>query len=147
MFKNRSYPDKLLCNFLRIVHMCLHVLCMIEQRWVSVNSPLDSKKLKPMKKGVQGVTKIAFLQCNNFVVNSSILFEWMVKSFCSLDTSTEQYFLLDTCGIHFLYWRVKVGPFLLVDAKLAKRGYVRDTKIAIVKKMKESRSFFLGRTP
>ena len=33
----------------------------------------------------------------------------------------------------FFVLKGEVGPFLLVDAKLAKRGYVRDTKIAIVK--------------
>ena len=37
---------------------------------------------------------------------------------------------------------VKVGPFLLVDAKLAKRGYVRDTKIAIVKNEGMKINFF-----
>ena len=29
---------------------------------------------------------------------------------------------------------VKCGPFLLVDAKMAKSGYVRDTKTVIIKK-------------
>ena len=37
--------------FLWMVHMYLHVLCMIERTWLAVNSQLDSKKLKPMKKG------------------------------------------------------------------------------------------------
>ena len=40
-----------LCNFLWMAHICLHVLGMIEQTWLSVNKHLDSKKLKPMKKG------------------------------------------------------------------------------------------------
>ena len=42
-----------LCNFLRIVHMCLYVLGMIGQTWLSVNSHFDSKKLKPMKIGAR----------------------------------------------------------------------------------------------
>ncbi len=97
-----------LCNFLWMVHMCLHVLGMTEKPWLSVKSHLDSKKLKPMKKA-QGVTKTAFLQCNTLVVNPSICYEWLVKSCCTLHTSMEYYFLLGTCGIHFLYWMVNVG--------------------------------------
>ena len=44
--------------------------------------------------------------------------------------------------IHCLYWRVKVGPILLVDEKLAKIGYLRDTKTTIIEKWRNADHIF-----